>query len=132
MFISDPISDLCTRIRNAKMRNHPKVTIPYSKIKQHIVEVLHDEGFIDNWEVQDQKPQSSIIVSLKYSQAGESVIRTIKRISKPGCRVHAKATEIKPVLGGQGIAIVTTSKGILSDSECRKQNTGGEVLCHVW
>lgn len=132
MFISDPIADLCTRIRNAKMRNHTTVMVPHSKIKQHIVEVLHEEGFIEGWELKEQSPQSQMLISLRYSESGESVIRTIKRISKPGRRVHAKANDIKPVLGGQGIAIVTTSKGVLSDRECRKQNTGGEVLCHVW
>ncbi len=132
MFIPDPIADLCTRIRNAKMRSYPKVTIPHSKVKEHIVEVLQKEGFIENWKVEEAHPQSQIIVSLKYSDSGTSVIRTITRISKPGCRVHLGISDIKPVLGGQGIAIVTTSKGVLSDRECREQNTGGEVLCHVW
>ncbi|MBF0279602.1 MAG: 30S ribosomal protein S8 [SAR324 cluster bacterium] len=132
MFIPDPIADLCTRIRNAKMRNYPQVSIPHSKIKERIVEVLEKEGFIESWKIEKIEPQDKIVVSLKYSEAGTSVIRMIKRISKPGCRVHVGISDIKPVLGGQGIAVVTTSKGVLSDRECREQNTGGEVLCHVW
>ncbi|MBF0287199.1 MAG: 30S ribosomal protein S8 [SAR324 cluster bacterium] len=132
MSMSDPISDLCTRIRNAKMRNYPTVIIPHSKIKEHILEVLQAEGFIVKWEFKEMTPQSQLIVSLKYDQWGESVIRTIKRISKPGCRVHKKVSDIKPILGGQGIAVVTTSAGVMSDRQCREKNTGGEVLCHVW
>lgn len=132
MFIPDPIADLCTRIRNTTMRHYPTVSIPHSKIKERIVEVLQKEGFIEKWSLKEEKPQSRIVVYLKYNESGGSVIRTINRISKSGCRVHLKVSEIKPILGGQGIAIVTTSKGVLSDRECREQNTGGEVLCHVW
>ncbi len=132
MFISDPIADLCTRIRNAKMRQYPSVRIPHSKIKRQIVEVLKKEGFIEKWEIKEDQAQSQIVVHLKYTERGESTIRTIQRISKPGCRVHLKVADIKPVLGGQGIAIITTSKGVLSDKECREKNTGGEILCHVW
>lgn len=132
MFIPDPIADLCTRIRNAKMRNYPTVSIPHSKIKERIVEVLCKEGFIEKWEHKEEKPQAWIIVSLKYNANNDSVIRNIERVSKPGCRVHSKVSEIKPVLRGQGIAVVTTSKGVLSDKECREQNTGGEILCRIW
>ena len=132
MFIPDPIADLCTRIRNAKMRQYPSVHIPHSKIKQQIVEVLEKEGFIVKWEIKEERTQAQIVVYLKYTEMGESIIRTIQRISKPGRRVHLKVPDFKPVLGGQGIAIVTTSRGVLSDRECREQNTGGEILCHVW
>ncbi len=132
MFIPDPIADLCTRIRNAKMRQYSSVRIPHSKIKEHIVEVLQKEGFIKKWEIKEEQTQLQIVIYLKYTDMGESIIRTIQRISKPGCRVHLKVSDIKPVLGGQGIAIITTSRGVLSDRECREQNTGGEILCHVW
>ena len=132
MFISDPIADLCTRIRNAKMRQYSSVRIPHSKIKLQIVEVLKKEGFIEKWEFKEEQAQSQIVVHLKYTETGESTIRTIRRISKPGRRVHLKVADIKPVLGGQGIAIITTSRGVLSDKECREKNTGGEILCHVW
>lgn len=132
MFIPDPIADLCTRIRNAKMRSYPTVKIPHSKIKARILDVLRKEGFIEKWEHQEEKPQSWLMVSLKYDDQGESAIRTIERVSKPGKRVHSKVSEIKPVLRGQGIAVVTTSKGVLSDRECREQNMGGEILCQVW
>ena len=132
MFIPDPIADLCTRIRNAKMRQYSSVRIPHSIIKQHIVEVLQKEGFIEKWEIKEEQTQLQIVVYLKYTDMGESIIRTIQRISKPGRRVHLKVSDIKPVLGGQGIAIITTSRGVLSDRECREQNTGGEILCHVW
>ena len=132
MFIPDPIADLCTRIRNAKMRRYPKVKIPHSKIKERILDVLHKEGFIEKWERKEEKPQPWLVVSLKYDASGESAIRAIQRVSKPGKRVHSKVSEIKPILRGQGIAVVTTSKGVLSDKECRAQNTGGEILCQVW
>ena len=132
MFISDPIADLCTRIRNATMRQYPSVRIPHSIIKRQIVEVLKKEGFIEKWEIKEEQAQSQIVVHLKYTESGECTIRTIRRISKPGRRVHLKVADIKPVLGGQGIAILTTSRGVLSDKECREKNTGGEILCHVW
>ena len=132
MFISDPIADLCTRIRNAKMRQYSSVRIPHSKIKLQIVEVLKKEGFIEKWEIKEEQAQSQIVVHLKYTETGKSTIRTIRRISKPGRRIHLKVADIKPVLGGQGIAIITTSRGVLSDKECREKNTGGEILCHVW
>lgn len=128
----DPIADLCTRIRNAALRKHQTVRVPASRIKREILRVLKDEGFIENWVQLPEKPQNVFEIVLKYDRHGDSVIRAIKRISKPGRRVHRKVTEIRPVLNGQGIAIYTTSQGVLSDRDCRRNNIGGEVLCHVW
>ena len=132
MSMTDPIADLCTRIRNAMMRHYPTITIPYSKIKQQILKVLEEEGFIEKWERQDNEQFPSLVATLKYTPNGDSMIRKIKRISKPGLRVYSGNKDLRPILYGQGIAVITTSQGVLSDKQCRLQKIGGEVLCYVW
>ncbi|MGK5090726.1 30S ribosomal protein S8 [Deltaproteobacteria bacterium TL4] len=132
MSMSDPIADLCTRIRNAYMRQGSTVIIPHSKLKEGIVEVLQNEGFIEGWELIQDGNFPSLTVRLKYDHTGDSVIRSIKRVSRPGLRVYKSSRDIKPVLNGQGIGIVTTSSGVLSDKQCRRQKVGGELLCQVW
>jgi len=129
--MSDPIADLLTRIRNACMRGHTKLRIPSSKMKQGVLDVFLKEGFIRHWELCEEGKFPELQVSLKYHE-GSSVIRHIQRVSKPGLRTYSGVQDLKPVLSGQGILVVTTSKGILSDRECRKQGVGGEVLCRLW
>lgn len=132
MNLTDPIADLLTRIRNAERAGHDEVTIPLSKVKLTIVEALKREGFIRGYEVSQEGPQGTLKVFIKYGPHGERLINTIRRISKPGGRVYRGADEMAPVLGGTGVWIVSTSKGVLSDRECRSQGVGGEVLCEVW
>lgn len=133
MSMTDPIADFLTHIRNALMRKHASVESPSSKIKAEIAKVLKDEGFIADWSTfKDDRGLPRIAVDLKYDQRGDSVIRGIKRISRPGLRWHVKYRDLKPVYNGQGIAVVTTSKGLLTDLACREQKIGGEVLCHIW
>ena len=130
MSINDPIADLLTRIRNANMRKKDSLEILSSKIKISILEVLKEEGFISSWKV-DEKPVFPIIkIWLKYVD-DLPVIREIKRVSKPGLRLYTKGKDCKPILNGQGISIVSTSKGIKSDRQCRDENIGGEILCTV-
>lgn len=131
MVMTDPIADMLTRIRNANKMRHEKVTIPYSKIKVEILEVLKQEGFVNSYKVEKVEEHNTINVSLKYVDK-ERVIRGLKRISKPGLRVYAKVEELPKVLNGLGIAIISTSKGIMTDHEARKQLIGGEVLAYVW
>lgn len=130
--VTDPIADMLTRIRNAQMAKHEQVDIPASKIKKAIAEILLAEGYIEGVEVVAGESYEIIRVTLKYSVDKQKVITGIKRISKPGLRVYAKSTEIPKVLGGLGVAIMSTSKGILTDRKARTQNIGGEVLCYVW
>ncbi len=131
--MTDPISDLLTRIRNANMVKHETVSIPSSKMKKSIVEILLKEGYIKNYEsIADEKNHEAIKVELKYEDNNARVITGLKRISKPGLKVYAKKDEIPKVLGGLGIAILSTSKGIMTDKEARKLNVGGEVICYVW
>jgi small subunit ribosomal protein S8 len=132
MVMSDPIADMLTRIRNANMVRHETVEIPASKIKRQIVEILKREGFIRDAEYIEDNKQGIIRVFLKYGPNQERVITGLKRISKPGLRVYAKASEIPRVLGGLGIAIISTSKGVMTDKEARQAKSGGEVLCYVW
>lgn len=132
MSVIDPIADLCTRIRNACMRQHLVVEIPYCKINNGIVNVLVDEGFVGGSELYENGSFSVIKVFLKYGNRSESVIRHIERVSKPGRRVYTRIVDVKPTLGGQGISILTTSKGVLSDIACRRLSVGGEVLCKIW
>ena len=134
MSMTDPMADFLTHIRNAIMRRHPTVESPSSHLKEHVAEVLKKEGFIEDWKVtpSEESGLSRILVTLKYDGQGASVIRGIKRISTPGLRRHAGYGDLAPVLNGQGIAIVSTSKGVMSDFECRDQKVGGEVICHVW
>jgi small subunit ribosomal protein S8 len=132
MSFIDPISDMITRIRNAQMRALNTVTIPSSKFRASILDVLKKEGYISNYKfLSDTKNKKSLFVDLKYS-GGLPVIKEIKRISKPGRRIYARATSIPKIQNGLGLAIVSTSKGIMSDSEARKQNIGGEIICRVF
>jgi len=132
MTMTDPIADMLTRIRNANSVGHESVEIPASKMKKAIAQILLDEGFITSYEVVEDGKQGIINVELKYGPGKEKVINGIKKISKPGLKVYAKASEVPSVLGGLGIAIISTSKGIVSDKEARKLGVGGEVICYVW
>jgi len=132
MSMTDPIADLLTRIRNAVRVRHQSVDIPYSKEKAQVLEVLKREGFIADFKDEGEGKARLARVYLKYSRLGEPVIQEIQRESRPGRRVYRGCAEIKPVLRGIGIAVVSTSKGVLSDRECRKQQLGGELLCKVW
>ena len=131
MVVTDPIADMLTRIRNALTAKHETVEVPASKMKKAIAEILLNEGYISNVELKEDGVQGSIVVTLKYSKEG-NVISGLKRISKPGLRVYAKSNEIPKVLNGLGIAILSTSKGVMTDKEARANNLGGEVLAFVW
>lgn len=130
--LTDPIADMLTRIRNANHQRHATVDIPASKIKLAIAEILKEEGYIADYEVIEENVQGTIRISLKYINEKERVITGIRRISKPGLRIYVNSNEIPTVLGGLGIAIISTSAGIMTDKEARKQKVGGEVLCYVW
>jgi small subunit ribosomal protein S8 len=130
--MSDPIADMLTRIRNANLVRHESVELPASKVKKQIAEILKREGFIRDAEYIDDNKQGIIRIFLKYGPNNERVITGLKRISKPGLRVYTKANEIPRVLGGLGIAIISTSKGIVTDKEARQSKNGGEVLAYVW
>ena len=132
MVMTDPIADMLTRLRNANSVYHEKVEIPGSKIKKAIAAVLKEEGFIKDFTFTDDGKQGTITVALKYGPNREKVITGIKRISKPGLRQYVKATELPRVLGGLGIAIISTSHGIMSDKNARKAGLGGEVVAYVW
>ena len=132
MAMSDPIADFLTRIRNANMAHHESVEIPASKIKHAIADILKDEGFIRDVEYIDDDKQGIIRVFLKYGKNGERVISGIKRISKPGLRSYVKADAVPKVLNGLGIAILSTSEGVMTDKDARAKNIGGEVLAYVW
>ena len=128
---TDPIADMLTRIRNAISAKHDTVSLPTSKVKKAIADILFKEGYINSVELKEQEIQGSLEIALKYSD-GSSVISGIKRISKPGLRVYAKSDEIPKVYNGLGIAIVSTSKGIMTGKQAKEQNLGGEVLAFVW
>lgn len=130
--MTDPISDMLTRIRNALMARHEDMEMPASKMKTEIAAILKAEGFIKNYHLIEDKRQGILKIYFKYSQKGESVIRGLKRISKPGCRVYADTKAIPRVVNGLGIAILTTPKGVLTDQACRQLRVGGEVLCYIW
>ncbi|ADM36190.1 30S ribosomal protein S8 [Bacillus spizizenii] len=132
MVMTDPIADMLTRIRNANMVRHEKLEIPASKLKREIAEILKREGFIRDVEFVEDSKQGIIRVFLKYGQNNERVITGLKRISKPGLRVYAKSNEVPRVLNGLGIAILSTSQGVLTDKEARAKQAGGEVLAYVW
>ena len=129
--VTDPIADMLTRIRNAKQMRYKEVEVPASKIKVEIARILKEQGFISNYKVSKDSIQNVITLELKYVQ-NEPVITGLKRISKPGLRVYASAQDIPRVLNGLGIAIISTSKGIMTDKEARTQNLGGEVLAYIW
>ena len=132
MLCNDPIADMLTRIRNALIARHETVTIPASNMKKSIAQNLMDEGYVKSDDYIDDGLQGQIKIVLKYAQGKESVIKGLKRISKPGLRVYAKNEEIPKVLGGLGIAIITTSNGVMADKEARKAGVGGEVLAYIW
>lgn len=132
MQITDPIADLLTRIRNANSAKHETVDVPASNMKKAIVEILHNEGYIKSYQVIDDDRQGVIRITLKYGQNHEKTISGLKRVSKPGLRIYAGAEELPRVLGGLGIAVVSTSKGVMTDREARKLGIGGEVLAFVW
>jgi small subunit ribosomal protein S8 len=132
MSVTDPIADLLTRIRNANQMRYSEVVVPSSNNKLEIVKILKDEGFIADYKIEKQEVQNNIIITLKYGKNKERVISGLKRISKPGLRVYAKAEEIPTVLNGLGIAIVSTSKGIMTGKAAKKENLGGEVLAYIW
>lgn len=132
MTMTDPIADMLTRMRNALAVQRESLDIPASKIKKEIARVLMREGFIENVKELTDLPHGGIRVYLKYGPRGEEIIRSIKRVSKPSRRLYRSRSDMRPVLSGHGIAIVSTPLGILSDRECRKRNVGGEVLCEVW
>jgi small subunit ribosomal protein S8 len=130
--MTDPIADMLTRVRNAVRVERPHVDMPLSKVKRGVAEVLKREGYIWDWEEMENRPANLLRVHLKYGPNGERVIRRIRRISKPGRRVYSGAAGLKPVLGGLGISIISTSRGVISDREARQRKLGGEVLCEVW
>jgi small subunit ribosomal protein S8 len=132
MSMTDPIADMLTRIRNGIQSRHDRVELPSSKLKVEIARILKSEGFISNFKLVEDKVQPMLRVYLKYSEDGEPVIHGIERISRPGRRVYRNKQEIPRVLGGLGLAIVSTSKGVLSGTEAVKNGVGGEVLCQVW
>ena len=132
MSMTDPVADMLTRIRNANNAFHEKVDIPASKLKMEIVKILKKEGYIKNYKYIEDRKQGIIRVYLKYGDNKEKVITQLVRVSKPGLRVYSRANKIPKVLGGLGTAIISTSKGVLTDKESRKLNVGGEVICYVW
>ena len=132
MIMTDPIADMLTRIRNANSVGHKLVQIPVSNMKKAIAQILLDEGYITDYKINDDTVQGSINVTLKYGANKEKVISGIKKISKPDLKVYAKANEVPRVLGGLGIAIISTSNGIISDKKARELGVGGEVICYVW
>ncbi|KPK31477.1 MAG: 30S ribosomal protein S8 [Nitrospira bacterium SG8_35_1] len=132
MMMTDPIADLLTRVRNANMAGLEKVDVPSSKLKVEIIKILKDKGFIRSFKVLRDRKQGMIRISMKYLDGQEKVITGLKRISKPGRRIYVDKTEIPRTMGGYGITILSTSRGLLTDDICRKEGIGGEVLCSVW
>ena len=132
MVINDPIADMLTRIRNAQVARHDTVTMPASNMKKSIANLMQNEGFIKSYEVIDDGLQGEIKITLKYLDKKQPVIVGLKRISKPGLRVYASCEDLPKVLGGLGVAIISTSKGVMTDRMARKENLGGEVLCYIW
>jgi small subunit ribosomal protein S8 len=132
--MTDPIADMLTRIRNAVRVELPAVDMPLSKVKRGVAEVLKREGYIWDFHEEDggDKPQKQLYIDLKYGPNGERVIRHIKRVSKPGRRVYSRSSDLKPILNGLGISIISTSRGVISDREARQKKLGGEVLCELW
>ncbi|MBU5668895.1 30S ribosomal protein S8 [Peptoniphilus sp. MSJ-1] len=130
--MTDPIADMLSRIRNANSARHTSVDIPCSNIKKEIAKILLEEGYIKGYDVLEDDKQGMIKVDLKYAESGERVISGLKRISKPGLRVYVKCEDVPKVLGGLGIAIISTSKGIITDKQARNEGVGGEVICYVW
>jgi small subunit ribosomal protein S8 len=132
MTMTDPIADMLTRLRNANSAYHDDVSMPYSKLKAHVSEILQQEGYIGAWAIADAEVGKTLTITLKYGPNRERSIAGIRRISKPGLRVYAKSTNLPRVLGGLGIAILSTSSGLLTDRQANKKGVGGEVLAYVW
>jgi small subunit ribosomal protein S8 len=135
MTMTDPIADMLTRLRNGNQAYHDQVAMPYSKLKANIAEVLKSEGYISSWSVEEPAEGTvgrRLVISLKYGQNRERSLAGVRRVSKPGLRVYAKAPELPRVLGGLGVAIISTSQGLLTDRQARKRGVGGEVLAYVW
>jgi small subunit ribosomal protein S8 len=138
MTMTDPIADMLTRLRNANSAYHDTVAMPFSTIKTHIAEILQQEGYIGGWNVKEPDPEAktgpgkTLVLTLKYGPNRERSIAGVRRVSKPGLRVYAKATNLPKVLGGLGVAIISTSGGLRTDRQCTKQSVGGEVLAYVW
>ena len=130
--VTDTIADMLTRIRNANSMGYEEVTVPASKLKVELARILKEEGFIKEYKVVSENVGKNILLTLKYGNKKERVITGLKRISKPGLRVYVKSDEVPKVLNGLGIAIISTSKGIMTDKEARKENLGGEVLAYIW
>ena len=130
--MTDPIADMLTRIRNALIVKHDVVEVPASNMKKEIARLLLQEGYIASYEIVEQEVQSKIVITLKYGPNGEKVINGLKRVSKPGLRIYAGHDELPKVLGGLGVAIISTPKGVMTDKEARKANHGGEVLAYIW
>jgi small subunit ribosomal protein S8 len=132
MTMTDPIADMLTRIRNAIMVKKKEVVVPSSKLKLEIAKILKEEGFIENFKFEDDGKQGILRIYLKWTPDKQSVIRGLERVSKPGCRIYCTKDDIPNVMNGLGIAIISTSKGILTDQKCRELGIGGEVLCYIW
>ena len=132
MTMTDPVADMLTRLRNANSAHHDSVTMPSSKLKTNIAQILQQEGYIAGFEIADARVGSNLTLSLKYGPNRERSIAGIKRVSKPGLRVYAKSTELPKVLGGLGVAILSTSSGLLTDRQAEQKGVGGEVLAYVW
>ena len=132
MTMTDPIADMLTRLRNANSAYHETVSMPYSKLKSHIAEILQAEGYITGWSVADAEVGKTLHLDLKFGPSRERTIAGVRRISKPGLRVYAKSTNLPHVLGGLGIAILSTSSGLLTDRQAAQKGVGGEVLAYVW
>ena len=130
--MTDPIADMLTRIRNAVRIEHPHVDMPLSNVKRGLADVLKREGYIWGWSEVDEQPSRQLRIELKYGPNGERVIRHIRRVSKPGRRVYSRAKDLRPILQGLGITVLSTSRGVVSDREARQRNLGGEILCEVW
>jgi small subunit ribosomal protein S8 len=132
MTMTDPVADMLTRVRNASLAHHETTTMPSSKLKAGLAKVLADEGYIAGWSVEPTEPQATLTIRLKYGPSRERVIAGIRRISKPGMRVYVKRSEIPRVLGGLGIAILSTNEGLVTDRTARKRGLGGEIVAYVW
>ena len=132
MSMSDPIADMLTRIRNAVRVERPFVDMPISKVKRGVAEVLKREGYIWDWQEVEAQPVNQLRLELKYGPNGERIIRSIKRVSKPGRRIYSRAKDLRPILNGLGISVISTSQGVVSDREARQSNLGGEVICQIW
>jgi small subunit ribosomal protein S8 len=132
MTMTDPVADMLTRIRNASIAYHDTTTMPASKIKVNLARVLEQQGYIEGWSLDDAEPQPNLTIRMKYGPNRERVITGLRRISKPGLRVYVKRDEIPRVLGGLGVAILSTNAGLMTDRDARKDGRGGEVLAYVW